>query len=464
MQITTIGYILLPLGLILSALYPRSIYILTIFFIPFTATSLLNSSSNVPLTPGQYFGGLFISLQLIFYITRGEVRFPHYVGIQISLIYLFLAAVLFSALYSAAMSQGVYIGPHSYTSGQVVKSTLPVLFGIVLLTFIVLKNNTIEIIERTLKVYIISGLFVTVWGYIQFICNNVLGIEYPWYIFNNAVPETMHGYKQEVEVEGIFLPRISSVFHEPSMFSKYLLTVLPLLIVSILRHSPILGYLKDRIAFCLIVGVLLLSTSTTAYIGLAILFIFSIVLMIDMKKTKSCYIIAYLLFTALVVVITYFCLPMADAVIKSLVLEKLSSGSGVERLASIKEAWGLFLTAPVLGVGWNTVTSNDLLVNLLANTGLLGALSFSCALVVILYNSKIAQLYTRKVKGIELYKLNSYGVGIFCSLLTLVTIGMITGIEFYLEYLYFILAMAISLTSISRSYSNNKYRCSSIGY
>jgi hypothetical protein len=60
----------------------------------------------------------------------------------------------------------------------------------------------------------------------------------------------------------------------------------------------------------------------------------------------------------------------------NLILSKAGSYSGIERLDSVVLAAGYFVRYPILGVGWGSVTSHDLVFKLLANTGLAGLLAF----------------------------------------------------------------------------------------
>jgi len=60
MEVTWLGYVLFPLSVIIFFVAPNKLQLFAVFFIPFTATSVLNSASGVPLSPFQLFGALFI--------------------------------------------------------------------------------------------------------------------------------------------------------------------------------------------------------------------------------------------------------------------------------------------------------------------------------------------------------------------------------------------------------------------
>src|SRR6266436_5485780 len=65
MEITWLGFVLLPLGVMAFVVAPKWLYGIAVFSIPFTATSLLNSSSGYPLSPLLFFGTLFMVRQLL---------------------------------------------------------------------------------------------------------------------------------------------------------------------------------------------------------------------------------------------------------------------------------------------------------------------------------------------------------------------------------------------------------------
>jgi hypothetical protein len=66
------------------------------------------------------------------------------------------------------------------------------------------------------------------------------------------------------------------------------------------------------------------------------------------------------------------------------IFDKLSTGSGLERMMTISLAYGYFQQFPILGIGWGSATSHDLVVKLLSNVGILGSITFlgamACAL------------------------------------------------------------------------------------
>jgi hypothetical protein len=79
-----------------------------------------------------------------------------------------------------------------------------------------------------------------------------------------------------------------------------------------------------------------------------------------------------------------FSVPIVRDVLSSVLLDKASSGSALERLMTVQLAFGYFQKYPLLGIGWGSATSHDLLVKLLSNVGILGAFTFFAAVYCVL--------------------------------------------------------------------------------
>ena len=75
MEVTWLGVLLLPIGALLLLFVPRSLYVITVFSIPFTATSLLNTASGVPVAPVHFFGLLFIVSQILAILRGGGLGY-----------------------------------------------------------------------------------------------------------------------------------------------------------------------------------------------------------------------------------------------------------------------------------------------------------------------------------------------------------------------------------------------------
>jgi hypothetical protein len=451
MEITWLGVLLIPVGLILFLVAPKWLQTITIFSIPFTATSLLNFSSGVPLSPLQFFGALFIIRQLFSSRVRGILNFPSDDHSQLLLI-LFMGVAILSMIMplvingrlsvSSNQLHDLYEEPLRLTV-QNIKNPLPVIFGVVLSMCLISANNTTERIRSAIKVYVVAGVFVSLWGYFQFLCDSVLNIEYPYYIFNNALVESMQGYAWQIEIGGDFYSRISSVTHEASIFSKYLLTVLPIMLISVWLRRPLFSIFRDKCVLVVLIGILILTTSTTAYFGL----ICSVLLTAFLLRYLHVIGWRWAAYAALIFIgcfVSYKVSPVFQDFVDALLLMKYESGSAIERTLSVVNSWDYFKAYPILGVGWAMVTSHNLITFLLVSSGIIGLIVFMVLCVYVLYRS------VQNLKCINASRLlHDRGTlalicGLVICLVTLLLMGVVTGLEFYLGYFYFVASMLIA--------------------
>lgn len=451
MNITNLGLFFLPVGLMLFALAPSSLYKVAIFFSPFGVASLLNSASGYPLVLGKYFGCLFILGELLH--INFSARVSRFTLLIISFLVAFLGIAWISILWPMFVDGGLrtFIGDAgnsstiSYTIHSI-DSLYPISFGIIFCIFLIVSLNNKDKLVTAIRVYVAAALFVAFWGYLQFFCN-LLHLKYPAFLFNNALVPSMQGYKEVVNVDGVIIHRISSVMHEPSMLAKFLLTVIPILLASVLLNGRVFGKLMDWLILAFIFVLLLLTTSTSAYVGGLIAYVSTIAVLVFCRGLR--WKIAASSFGALVCLYLLFFLldPYGNDVFNRLILHKLSSGSGIQRLHSVISSWHIFLQVPLLGAGWGTVTSHDLFVKLLSNVGLIGCLTFLALIFVALRRTTIVihRLSQRSSKEKDLLWILSGTTSAFA---TLFLISTITGAELYLEYFYISFSFVVSASCL----------------
>lgn len=161
--------------------------------------------------------------------------------------------------------------------------------------------------------------------------------------------------------------RLKSLVGEPSM---YALTVTPFVVYAFARRWWwLFGVLFSSVA---------LSTSTTALIGMAAGLSY---LQIRRRQDFVLYIVA---FVAVAVLLYYTAAPVRAAADR-LIVQKLDTASGVERLSYFTHhAAVVFDGNPVralFGLGFGTVRSTDMMSNLLANIGIVGFLLYSAVIL-----------------------------------------------------------------------------------
>ena len=386
MEITPIGVFLIVAGgaLLLSS-RADLLYWLAVFFVPFSSTAIVNVGSNGAysgLQAWMFFGTLWIVSQTVSGVRLKNSSYRQQMRASTRKLIIFLLVAFCSLIMPLWIDGRLSIYFQSPLSNdahplvfsfQHVTQFLYLVFGVLFAIFVGLKNSHFVQFRKTLRVLLLSAMFVNCWGILQWFCYE-RGFDYPAFLFNTNKNEAAMGFSSEFSDLGI--PRISSVATEPSILAQYLLVILVLVTFAVLDQRVILSKLLDRFALGLTLMVLLLTTSSTAYVGLAVLvpvFLFAFIRLGKVRPLQAALCLTALVSCCLFVYArTSFIQDLADTVIFS----KADSYSGLERLNSVILAAGYFLRYPILGVGWGSVTSHDLVFKLLADTGAAGLLAF----------------------------------------------------------------------------------------
>lgn len=452
MNITLAGIIFLPLSMSLYIIAPQYLYYFMVFLIPFSATAIFDISSSGS-EALLLFGGLWIVSKLFFIVKNGKIRVLNSQKGTMLLLVLFGVICLVSlvmpiiidgdiVIYSASLNEMYEYHPHTFTSANL-KQTFYVLFGIISTLFVANENiGDIQLI-KSLKVYVSSGIFVSLWGIMQFVFYYIR-VPYPEFIFNSNSTRTYSAI-----FSGIDTTRIASVAVEPSLLAQFLLSVLPIICATILFKRPLFSLLVDRTALILIVIVLFISTSATAYIGFILMVLSFLVILIkaNMMKIKHLSLVIFSLSILMIgTLLAYYFSLDVQLFVDNILLNKQNGYSGLERAYTIEMAFQYFLEYPILGLGFGSVISHDLIVALLANTGVIGFMVF-IAIVMKVLNDLIKTLK----ENVGIKQFGSYrilGIGLGTSFCTIVLTDMITGFHYIFGHLWFILGLNISLISI----------------
>jgi O-Antigen ligase len=396
MPMTFWGYIFLPLGLAAAIFSPKWLYRLLIFWTLFSATSFANfgqEDTGSALQVWMFLGVLW----LIRLFAESASSFSFAVDRRILPACTWLAAFLLIAVFSLVMP--IYIDgslviaspilgdntetPLRFTSHNFTQ-LLYLAFGLLIAICVAHRNLREDYRRETERILLYSGIFVALWGLFQFFCN-ITGFTYPDFIFNNSNSPYAKGFLQTLD--NTELTRISSVCLEPSVFALSLVSLLPLTFPAWLRKGAVISITVDRLSSVLFIVALLLSTSSTAYLALVLAFLLlGMVLMrtksISRAQSVGLVVAAGVLGAGAVAVLFATVSSMSDIVAAAL-LSKGSSASALERMMTIQNAFGYFQRYPVLGVGWGSATSHDLIVLLLSNVGIIGAIAFLGAMFYI---------------------------------------------------------------------------------
>lgn len=384
MEITPIGWILISFGAVFSIFYPEGLYALTIFFIPFSATSILNIGSGdtgAGIQPYMFLGFLLLLRECGVIVWRSKIRLEKSIQTPTLLYLLFLLVSGVSLLMPIWIDGSVEVPsrgtldatlePLVFDAGRV-----RIFFGLIytffLTIFIAKRNLSPSEFTKTARIYLTSGVFVSLWGLLQLILY-LVHIPYPYMLFNNSASPNALGY--EAVVDTLDIRRVSSVALEPSSLATTLIGMIPFLVMSTFAKAYIFGKYLDRVVAALLIIVLILTTSSTGYLGflsLCFLFPFS---WPGLRKART-----RLLFLGVALVVlmaaAYAAVPQVRDILAWTVLDKAGSYSALERWAIIYIDLGYFLQYPMLGVGWGSTPTHDTIIGLLASCGLLGFGSF----------------------------------------------------------------------------------------
>ena len=392
---TPLGYIMLPVGLAALFLSKRWLYRLFVFWTLFSATSVANFGEGENGSALQVWM-LFGSLWLLRLTIESLLQCDFVIDRRIARPCLWLMAFVFVASISLVMP--IYIhGSLAITSPQQGNDSATPLFltshHVTQLLYLLLggaiavsvAHSNLRDGERleTERIILVSAVFISIWGLVQFCCN-LTGIPYPDYIFNNSGSSSAKGY-----LETLFgLGRISSAAVEPSMFALGLISLLPLTFPAWLRRGSVFSVSTDRSCSVLFIVLLILCTSSTAYVGMLIL---AALLFLLLLRTRAITIVKALKCAAVsgiaaVTVVTSAAssIPIVSDIVNAVLLSKYSAGSGMERARTIGLAFGYFKEFPLLGIGWGSATSHDLIVKLLSNVGIVGTFAFFGAMYCVI--------------------------------------------------------------------------------
>jgi hypothetical protein len=198
----------------------------------------------------------------------------------------------------------------------------------------------------------------------DFVTNRRFGLD-------NEVPGSLF---QTMHVGPVELLRLKSLTGEPSM---YAFTVLPFWIYAL--HS---GY---RRLHWFLLATLLLSTSTTAFIGLAV---YALIRLAFRGARDMWFVLALIAGAVAVVLMWLYGNEFVEKIFRIFVGDKITARdvSGSLRLANATAVMTVYEALPwtsqLFGIGFGYVRSTDFLTTLLINTGLFGLLAYTTLFII----------------------------------------------------------------------------------
>ncbi len=447
---TYLGFISLPLGLIGLFLPQKWLYRAFVFWTLFSASSVLNvgeGDNGSAMQVWMWFGFLWLLRVMLDRLSTLSFSADR----RILRPCLWLLAFLLAGIASLVMplyingkleitSPLLFDGSQAplYFSWHHVTQVLYLAFGVVIAICVAHRNLEESQRHDTERVILISAIFIAAWGVMQFVCN-ITGVKYPDAVFNNSGSPAGLGFLSQLDDVGV--SRISSVTLEPSVLAQNLAVLLPLTLPAWMGKRPVLSVAYDRLSTILLFAVLILSTSSTGYLGL---FILVFLLLGVLVRTGAISLSrAALAVTAVSVVAVGMAaaivasVPVVRDVVNSTLLDKAATYSGLERVMTIQLAYGYFEKFPLLGIGWGSAVSHDMVVLLLSNVGIIGALIFFGAMWCVVHSS------WRSMESLE-SSASLSRVTWFLSLTVFLCTGLFSGFPLSLGSFWLVIGMAIA--------------------
>jgi hypothetical protein len=360
MEITWLGWILIPVFCYCLVCRPNWLLYSALFFCGFSATAVINLIDVRFGIQAYQLAIIFLVARFLLIVISGRFRAnpsSTVVLLKISKYYL---------LFLAIDVAGVFLGGVG-TSSTAITQFFHLVFGGVAFFVIAYFSQSYHSLKRLLSILFAGALFVSAWGLLQFILHST-GIHYPDYLFNNTSSKNSLAFDAVSEGLGYF--RISSVATEPSMLTKYLIPVLGAMMSIILdswHHLDRKIYLKTLV----VLAAVLISTSSGGYIGIFVIFLFLVSRMRILFRRRMVSIGVLVIMMLLVALALRF-----PSVLDEIIFSKMYTYSFMERMESIVTGWNIFHQHPFFGIGWGNFEGWDMVIKVIASTGIFGLLAF----------------------------------------------------------------------------------------
>lgn len=342
---------------------PRRLVLLLAASVGFSGTAVLNFPGLAfGFQPYHLFGSLLMGRAAVAAVTAAPAspsRRPPWP------LAAFVVLVLF-AVVSYVTSRGATGGADTKV---LVAQLFHLGFGVGVAWAISVQVQTWAVVDGAVRAFEIGAVTIALWGFGQFLCDRA-GVTYPDFIFNNSVGRYASNFASTIGPLGVV--RVGSVATEPSFLARTL--VMALALAGVRRAWAHPTQRRHRLAICVVlVGGVLVSTSTTGVIGLATLAILALVRGRSVRARR----IVAVAFGVLVILLALS--PALGAGLQEMTFNKSTSGSFEQRQAATEQARDQFLGHPVLGVGLGAQTANDLVYKIGSNLGVVGLLCYSVA-------------------------------------------------------------------------------------
>lgn len=435
------GVLLVVLGVYFFFFAPRWLYLATVFLLPFSAMAVVNfgwGEGEKGIAAWMFMGTLWMLRTAIsrrpFWRHRGW-RLTRRARTELLAL---LACGFISLLVPLIMNGTTWIQSYRLNSSEAIPLQLDAgritqtgyfAFGVIFIIFVAIENCDPRRLLESVRAYIASAIFVSVWGFVQLWCI-LTGRTYPAFLFNNSMGTSAQFYVEKFWQ--LDLHRISSVAVEPAQLAFSLLLAFVMLLVTIGLRRPIFSRKWDMFALLMVTAALLISTATTAYAGMVIASFVAIVLLAREGAIRWFYVFfaAGVVASGLAVALT---VPIISDLVDFVILNKAQGYSATERLHGSAVAAHYFFEYPIFGLSWNAVGAGDLVLALLAGLGVVGFTAFAVFL-----GDELWRLWKAPARG------SRWSIIILAAVGLMLALSEASGFPFAMGYGWFTLGLGIS--------------------
>ncbi|XEC96238.1 hypothetical protein AB6A23_06745 [Paenibacillus tarimensis] len=249
----------------------------------------------------------------------------------------------------------------------------------------------------------------------DFISNRMFFYERP-----GEIKAKTGSFFQTATIAGQKIMRLKSLTGEPSMYAY---TILPLWIYAV--------HLKKKFVHFFLLITLFLSTSTTAFLGIAIYLLVRFLFL----RQRDWYTYSFVLVFVLIIIVNW---EMASNLYDFVFGDKLETRSGVVRQRHFENHIAFFADLPLIhqlfGVGFGYIRATNLFITFICNVGIVGF-----TLYVVLFLVPIIRLSN-----------TNRNIGLKCSLIVILTTGLISVPEFAYLPMWVMLGIAYHALALQR--------------
>lgn len=444
MQFPITGVLLIFLCLFFFFFRPRKLYLATVFLLPFSAMAVVNFGWGG--SGGQKGIAAWIFVATLWMVRTAISPKPfwrragwHLTRRSRTLLLLLLACGLISLLVPLILNGTAWVEYYELYSNEMIPLRLDsyritqtgyLAFGIIFTILVAVENCDPRRLLQSVRAYIASSIFVSLWAFVQLGCL-LTSREYPAYLFNNSMGTSAQFYAEQLKE--LNLNRISSVATEPSKLGFSMLIAFILLVVAIGLRRPILSRRWDVATLFLVLAALMISTSTTAYIGLVIASCLAVAVLARASAVRWLYVVLAGGVAAAGIAIA-MSFPLVRSLFDLVIIAKGEGGGSVQaRLHAVALGVRYFARYPLLGISWNAANSSDLIFQMLSSLGIVGFTVFAVFVI-----GEFRSLWNGPKRG------SQWSISMLAAVCLVLLLSQATGFPFSLGFAWFVFGLGIA--------------------